>query len=293
MTLPQLVNLLTVVGLIAIMLSMGFKVTIPELAASIQKPRQIVAGLVVNFVLMPATTIGLLFLFAPDPLVSTGFVILAVCAGAPVGPPFAAVAKGDVPYATGLMALLAGFSAVLSPILLGVLLPRLISGDGELRIDYFAIVRTLLLSQMLPLAVGLGLHCWSPKLISRIAKPTGQAANVLLLVVVAIILVQQYESLALIRLRGWFGMLLLLALSLAMGWICGGPGLDTRKSLAVTTSTRNAAVALVIVSANFADTPAVTAVVAYALFSTFATLAFAFLFASASGNIPRSEASGS
>src|SRR5262245_46308994 len=157
MTLLQLVNLLTVVGLISIMLSMGFRVTIHEVTASIQKPRQVVTGLVVNFLLVPATTIGLLYLFAADPLVSAGFLILAVCPGAPVGPPFVAVAKGDVPYATGLMVLLAVLSAILSPFLVGVLLPRLISAGDDLRIDYFAIVRTLLVSQMLPLAVGLGL----------------------------------------------------------------------------------------------------------------------------------------
>ena len=74
-------------------------------------------------------------------------------------------------------------------------------------------------------------------------------------------------------------MLLLLAASLGIGWLCGGPGRATRKTLALTTGVRNAAVALVIVSSNFADTPAVTAVVAYALVSIFGTLGCALLFA--------------
>jgi bile acid:Na+ symporter, BASS family len=290
MTLLQLVNLLTVVGLIAMMLSMGFRVTIHEVAASIQKPRHVVVGLVVNFVLVPATTIALLYLFGVDPLVSAGFLTLAVCPGAPVGPPFVAVARGDVPYATGLMVLLAGLSAILSPILLGVLLPWLSSAGGDLRIDYFAIVRTLLVSQMLPLAVGLGFHRWSPNFTSWIAKPIGLLANLLLLGVVALILVQQYESLTTIRLRGWCGMFLLLALSLAIGWLCGGPGRATRMALAMTTAARNAAVALVIVSSNFAGTPAVTAVVAYALVSIFGTLGCAFLLAVVTGNSAATKA---
>ena len=46
-----------------------------------------------------------------------------------------------------------------------------------------------------------------------------------------------------------------------------------------TTGARNAAVALVIVSSNFAGTPAVTAVIAYALVSILGTLLCAFLFA--------------
>jgi BASS family bile acid:Na+ symporter len=278
MTPAQLVNLLTIAGLIAMMLSMGCKVTIDEVAASIRRPRLVAAGLVANFVLVPAATIGLLYVFRPDPLVSVGFLILAACPAAPVGPPFAAIAKGDVPYATGQMVILAGLSAVLAPALLSVSLPRLLP-ESDLRIDYLAIVRTLLVSQMLPLAAGLGLHRWAPRLTGRIARPIGLLANLLLFGIVALVLVREYESLATIRVRGWLGMFLLLAASLGIGWLCGGPGRARRKALAVTTAVRNAGVALVIVSGNFAETAAVTAVVAYALVSIFATLGCAFALA--------------
>jgi BASS family bile acid:Na+ symporter len=162
-------------------------------------------------------------------------------------------------------------------------LPRLLP-ESDLRIDYLAIVRTLLVSQMLPLAVGLGLHHRAPELTGRIVKPIGLLANLLLLGVVALVLIREYESLAVIRLRGWLGMFLLLAASLAIGWLFGGPGRARRKALAVTTAARNAAVALVIVSANFAETAAVTAVVACALVSIFATLGCAFLFARVPGD---------
>jgi BASS family bile acid:Na+ symporter len=113
----------------------------------------------------------------------------------------------------------------------------------------------------------------------RIARPVGLLANLMLLGAIVLILAREYETLEMIRVRGWFGMLLLLAASLGIGWICGGPGRGTRKTLAVTTAARNAAVALVIVSNNFAGTPAVTAVIAYGLVSILATLGSAFLLA--------------
>src|SRR5262249_3696639 len=156
-------------------------------------------------------------------------------------------------------------------------------------IDYLAIVRTLLLAQILPLAVGLAIHHRAPKLAERAAKPIGLVANLLLVIVVVMLLMKEYETLALIRLRGWSGMLLLLASSLGIGWLCGGPGRPTRKALAVTTGAHNAAVALVIVSKNFADTPAVTAVIAYALLSILGTLACAFLFATVSDDETTSQ----
>jgi BASS family bile acid:Na+ symporter len=117
----------------------------------------------------------------------------------------------------------------------------------------------------------------APKTTERIAKPVSRVANLLLIGLVAMILATQYQTLAAIRLRGWFGMGLLLAASLGVGWICGGATASARKAMAVTTAVRNAAVALVIVTTNFADTPAVTVVVAYGLFSLLAALAFAIL----------------
>jgi BASS family bile acid:Na+ symporter len=274
---------------------MGFKVTFPEVAKPMRKPRLVINGLVANFVLTPVATAALLYLVDANPLVSVGFLILAVCPGAPLGPPFTAVAKGDVPYATGQMVILAGLSVLLSPALLSLILPRLFPA-GDLNIDYLSIVVTLLVSQMLPLGIGLSLHHFAPRFTGRIVKPLGLLGNLLLIGVVVLLLVQQYESLSSIRARGWIAMALLLAAMLGIGWVCGGPARATRKALAVTTGVRNAAVGLVIVSGNFADTAAVTAVVAYALLSIFATLGCAFLLAAAAGpdaNTPAESKSGS
>jgi BASS family bile acid:Na+ symporter len=273
---PVLVKLLTLIGLVAIMLAMGLRVKLDEVVASARRPWQVTLSLLANFVLVPALTTGLLYLFAPEPLVSVGFLIVAVCPGAPVGPPFAAIAKGDEPFAVGQMVILAGLSAFLSPALLGVILNK-IAPESDLHIDYLAIVQNLLIAQILPLALGLAIGRRAPEFARRVAGPVGSIANVLLLGVVALLLFKEYEFLASIRLRGWTGMLVLWAVSLGIGWICGGPARETRKSLAVTTAARNAAVALVIVSANFPDTPALTAVVAYAFVCIFATLGSAFV----------------
>ncbi len=154
------------------MLSMGLTVRVEDVAASIRKRRVVVAGLVANYVLVPAATIGLLYLFDVDVMVAVGFLVLAVCPGAPVGPAFTATAKGDTTYATGQTVMLAGLSALLSPVLLGALLPRLLPA-GELHIDYAAIVGTLLVSQLLPLAVGLGIHHFTPKWPKSWLNPSG------------------------------------------------------------------------------------------------------------------------
>jgi BASS family bile acid:Na+ symporter len=273
---PRLITLLNVTALVTVMLSMGLQVKFEEVLASARPARLMVMGLLANYALVPAVTLGLLLVFQANPMVSAGFFILAACPGAPVGPPITAIARGDVPWAVSMMLILAGLSAILTPVLLGVFLAR-IAPETNLNINYPAIVRTLLITQLLPLALGLGIHHGAPRLTRRVVRPVGAFANVLLLALVGLIVATQLETLTAIRLRGWMGMGLLLLASLGIGWFCGGPGFATRKALAATTATRNLAVGLVIAASDFAGTPAVTAVVAYGLVSIAGALGCALL----------------
>jgi BASS family bile acid:Na+ symporter len=271
-----LITLLNVIALVAIMLAMGMQVKFQAVTASVRPVHRVALGMLANYVLVPAVTVGLLVLFQAPPLVAAGFLILAVCPGAPISPPATTLAKGNVAWAIGMMVILAGLSAVLSPALLSVLLTWM-APESDLQIDFLAIVRTLLVAQMLPLAVGLAIHHWLPNWAQKIGKPLGTVANLLLLVLVGLILATQFETLAAIRFRGWTGMGLLFFASLAIGWVCGGRDAGIRKALVVTTAARNAAVGLVIVNSNFAETAAVTAVVAYGLVSILGTFACALL----------------
>ena len=276
MTTALLVKLLNVTALVAMMLSIGMTVKLEQVIDSVNNVWLLVLGILANFALVPLVTVVLLAGFQPVPLVSAGFLILAVCPGAPVGPTFTAVAKGNVAVATGLMVILAALSAFLSPALLSVLLGQ-IAPEGNLLIDYREIVQTLMITQLLPLALGLGIHRWAPRLTLRIAKPIDLISKLLLLALVGTIVATQHEMLTAIRLRGWAGMSLLLVACLGIGWICGGSDLAIRKAVAMTTASRNVAVGLVIAGSNFGGTPAVTAVVAFGLVSIFGALGFAAL----------------
>ena len=285
-----IVAILNVTALVTIMFSMGLEVKFEAVTGSVRPVHRVALSLLANYLLVPAITVGLLLLFKAAPMVSAGFLILAVCPGAPIGPVTAKIARGNVPWAIGMMVILAGLSAILSPALLSVLLGWL-TPESDLHIDFLASVRTLMVAQLLPLAAGLAFHHAAPKWTEKIARPVGLAANALLLVLVGLIVATQYETLAAIQLRGWTGMSLLFLGSLAIGWLCGGTDPAIRNALAVTTSGRNAAVGLAIVNSNpaFASTPAVTAVVAYALVSILGSFAGAVLLGKFAGPVATSS----
>jgi bile acid:Na+ symporter, BASS family len=90
--------------------------------------------------------------------------------------------------------------------------------------------------------------------------------------VAGLILATQFPMLAEIRLIGLGGMLALLVATLTIGWMVGGPDRESRRTMALTTSLRNAGVGLVIVMGSFAGTPAASAALAYGIVAVFGSL---------------------
>ena len=270
MSIDRLINILAAVTLVELMLTIGMSATVAQVGAVARDWRGVIRAAVANYVVVPAAAIALVLLFRAQPLVAAGVMIVAVCPGAPYGPPFTAIAKGDVSRAVGLMVILAGSSAVLAPILLQWLLP-LVTGGQAARVDAGRIVGTLVLVQFLPLCAGLAVAARRPTWAQRLRKPLGQLSAFLNVALLAVILAVQFHMLAGIRVRGYVGMLALLLASAAAGWLLGGRGVTARKTLAITTSVRNVGVGLVIAGGSFPGTPAVTFTTAYALLQTVVT----------------------
>jgi BASS family bile acid:Na+ symporter len=270
-TVDQWINLLVTITLIEMMVSVGLSVRFADLVSVADNWPLVTRAALANYVCVPAVTVGLLLLFDPHPMVAVGFLILAVCPGAPYGPPFTAMAKGNVAVAVGLMVILAASSAILAPILLHYLL-LVVSGSEPLTADATRIAGTLLLTQLAPLLVGVAVRQWRPSLADRLQKPAILASKVLNLAAIGFILVAQCHLLTDVRPRGFVGMMALLIASWAVGWLLGGPDTGVRKAMTLTSSLRNVGVGLVIATTTFAGTPAVTATLVYGLFEVVGSL---------------------
>jgi len=262
-----LINLLAAVTLFEMMVSIGMGVTLADLIGVARNGRLIGMAALANYLCVPAAAVGLLFLFHADALIAAGFLIAAVCPGAPYGPPFTGIAKGNVARAVGLMAILAGSSALLAPLLLHFLLP-LTSGDEDVQINVVKMVSTLLIAQFLPLCVGLGIRQWRPALADRLKKPANLLSLALNLLTFGVILGVQWEMLMGIPIRAYFGMLALVLVAVGAGWLLGGPGSENRTAMTMATAVRNVGVSLVIATGSFPGTKAVTAATAFAIFQT-------------------------
>ena len=265
----RLINLLAAVALVELMLTIGLGARVADVMAVARDWRGVVRAFVANYLLVPGVALGLVLLLGAQPMVAAGVMIVAACPGAPYAPPFTALARGRVDRAVGLMVVLCGSSAILAPIVLRLLLP-LVSGGSGASVDAGKMLTTLGLVQFLPLCVGLGVAAYRPALARRLQRPLRRLSVLLNLALFGTILVVQFHMLAAIQVRGYAGMLALLAASAAAGWLLAGGDAAERRTLAITTAVRNVGVGLVIAGGSFPGTPAVTFATAYALLQTVA-----------------------
>ena len=269
MTADDVINILASITLVEMMVTIGLGVNLSDVLNVGRKGGLVARSALANYVLVPAAAVGLLLLFRTQPMVAAGILVVAACPGAPYGPPFTSMAKGNVAVAVGLMVILAGSSAIVAPILLRVLLP-VVTGDSSLNINVAKIVGTLLGAQLLPLGAGLWLRRQYPTWADTLKRPATLLSTLLNLVTLGVILFLQFRVLIGIRLVSYLGMLLLVIATVAAGWVSGRNMNENQKSMVLTTGVRNVGVGLVIVSSSFPGTAAISAAIAFALFQTIA-----------------------
>lgn len=275
MTIDRLINLLAAVTLVEMMVTIGFGVRWADVLFVTKSWGLVGRVLIANYILVPVLAVALLVFFHPEPMVAVGFLIAAVCPGAPYGPPFLVIAKGNGTLAVGLMVLLAASSAAFAPLLLALLVP-LVAGNFSREIGITKIVSSLLGAQLLPLIAGLVIRDRRPNLASRLQGPARTLSLILNVLTLGIILSSQWKTLSHIHIKGYVGMLCVLVMSMAAGWIMTNRG-ENPKALVLTTSVRNVGVALVMATATFPGTAAVSSVTAYALFQTIIMAIVAFV----------------
>jgi BASS family bile acid:Na+ symporter len=263
----RIIKVIVTITLIEMMAAIGIGVKLEDIGQIARNRLLLMRAAIANYVCVPVVTVCLLLWFAPPPMISAGFLVVAVCPGAAYAPAFTAMAKGNVAAAVGLMVVFAGSSAICAPLLLRFLLP-LVARSQILRVDARKMVATLLLSQLLPLFAGLSVRQWRPALADKWKLPADRTSAALNLCILGLIVVVHFRVLAVLRARAFMGMFALVAASMAAGWLLGEEGSENRRAMGFSTSVRNVAVGLVITTASFPGTPAMTAALVYGLFQT-------------------------
>jgi BASS family bile acid:Na+ symporter len=253
--LSKIIPLTILVFVVSSMLAVGLSLTVGEILAPLRNRRLVSLALLANFVLMPLAAFVIARLLQLDQPLTAALLLLGTAAGAPFLPKLAAVAKGSLAFAVGLMVMLMALTVGYMPLVL----PLLLEGVS---VDPLKIARSLVLLMLIPLIAGLGVKARYEVVAARAAPLLNRVSTLSLVLLIALLLATNIQNIvALFGTRGILASILFLVAAFGTGWLLGGPSPDTRGVLALGTSQRNIAAALVVGGQNFSD-PRVVVMVA-------------------------------
>lgn len=239
------------VSVILLMLGVGMGTSFRQVVDAVRQFGIVVRGVLANFLVTPVL-IYLVLLSLPLPSdVKIGIMLMAAAPVAPMAPPFVEGARGDVAYGVGLMVVVAILSVVLTPLILGLALPK---SEAGVQVDPMQIVQTLVTVQLIPISIGMAIRQWSPDWAGKLLKFVPRIGQIGLLAGVGLLLASQSDHILSISPVTYLVLVLLVVGCLVIGdWMLAGEPENKRRALAVSTAIRNIPLAFLIASASFPD----------------------------------------
>jgi len=246
-----LIKYTVMVSVILLMLGVGMGTSFRQVVDAVKQFGVILRGVLANFLVTPLLIYLVLLNISLPPDVKIGIMLMAAAPVAPMAPPFVEGAKGDVAYGVGLMVVVAILSVILTPLILGLALPK--SEEG-ITLDPMQIVQTLVTVQLIPISIGMAIRQYTPDWAELLLNFVPKIGKIGLIVGVGLLLVSQSEHIMSISLVTYLVLALLVMGCLFIGdmMLISEPE-DKRRALAVSTAIRNIPLAFLIAGSSFPD----------------------------------------
>lgn len=256
---PQ--NVVVIILLVSLMLQTGMNLNWENFRSAFGNYGLLSRALLANIVLVPLFALLVVRAFGLDEYIAIGIMLMAIAPGVPVVVRSGGrAAAGSLGFALALGFLMPTIAVVTAPLTARLLFPAAAAAEVP-------IVRTILslvLLQVAPLALGMLTAARAPALAAKLGKP------LLLLFALSIaalfVLLGPALAKSIVTVYGSYGIItavVVVAFSLAIGWLLGGPDVRYRHTLAIGTALRNVGLASLIATVSFPGTAAVAMVLAY------------------------------
>ena len=139
----------------------------------LRNPKSVITGVISQFLLLPALTFLLVLLFNPVAGLGLGMILVAACPGGNVSNFFSSVSKGNVALSITLTAIATILAMIMTPINFEFYSKLFLADKFDLviKMDAFAMMKTVLFLLVIPLIIGIIFSAKLPGLTKKISKP--------------------------------------------------------------------------------------------------------------------------
>lgn len=228
---------------LSLMFSVGLELDLDRLRAAARR-RRLVAGItLLNFGLVPLLAVAVGHLAGLTGPVLIGLLLAAVAPGGGTGTLLTRTARGNLELSVVLLGVFTALAVPLVPALVLLLVP-------EDSVSMWPLLRTLLLFQLLPLALGLGIRLNRPPLAARLQRLAKPVSNAIFGALVLGLLVTRGHLVLEVGAAGLGVQAMVVVGSLVAPMVVRATPRD-RAALSLTTGVRNLSLALLLSSAFF------------------------------------------
>lgn len=248
MDLKELLSSFAQITLFAVMLSMGMVLGFRGMVSLWRRPSLLLRSVVAAFVVVPLVAMVVTRVLPLPFEVRAGIAAMAVMPGAPVIYRKMLKGPGNAELAGSFQATMALLSIVLVPLWFMVL-SALYPADQVAPVA--VVFKQVMLVQGLPLLVGAAIAHWLPDLADDFNEPLHRISSAMLIGVVLVVVVM---GLSLVLKAGPLPILavvLMAAAGLVSGHYLGGADPTVRQTIALANGSRNAGLALALITLNF------------------------------------------
>lgn len=253
--LRELQSVSVLVFSVCTMLAVGLGHSLRHVFAPMADARGVIRAVLANFVLVPLLTYALILALPLDPSYETGLMLIATAAGAPFLLKLTMAAEGNVPLAASLLMLLLPLTIFYMPLVVPLVVP-----DASVRPSQIAV--PLLLTMLLPMAIGLLTRAKLRPLADRLRPWSNRISSVALVTIIVSTVGANLRGIGRIIAEGAIlTPFLVIVGAFLIGFLLGREYRGGDVVLGLGTAQRNIAAAMVVATEGIEDQAAVLMVV--------------------------------
>lgn len=240
-----------------VMFGVALEIKPRTLKEIVKKPKSIIVGLLLQWVLLPAVTFTVALALNPliTPMVALGMILIASCPGGNISNFLSALSNGNTALSVSMTAITTAFSPIITPLnffFWGTMYSRFISMKNDipmLVIPFGPMLEQIMLLLGLPILLGLLFAHYFPNATKRIVRPSQMISVLLFIGMVIVAFMQNFQIFVDNIFYVFFIVLLHNGVALATGYFGGRLARLSRynvKTLTIETGIQNSGLGLVL-----------------------------------------------